>query len=183
MLGVKNGGSNVASGLTDTLSGDAVVLNKVGNDIVGTVTGTALEVFRISVSATGAVTFTQSRSVVHNDPTDPAETGASAAGLSAADLVTLTATITDGDGDTATATRNIGDAFKFEDDGPTIALVTVTAALVDERRHPTSEVQAASDPCPAGRFTGRYCGPRPVRHSRSDGNTLASPDPRHRWSP
>ena len=75
VLGVKNGGSNVASGLTDTLSGDAVVLNKVGNDIVGTVTGTALEVFRISVNATGAVTFTQSRSVVHNDPADPAEIG------------------------------------------------------------------------------------------------------------
>jgi hypothetical protein len=34
--------------------------------------------------------------------------------------VTLAATITDGDGDTATATRNIGDAFKFEDDGPTL---------------------------------------------------------------
>ncbi len=45
---------------------------------------------------------------------------ASAARLSAADLVTLTATITDGDGDTASATRNIGDAFMFEDDGPTI---------------------------------------------------------------
>jgi hypothetical protein len=37
----------------------------------------------------------------------------------AANLIVLTATITDGDGDTASATANIGDAFHFEDDGPT----------------------------------------------------------------
>ena len=42
---------------------------------------------------------------MHDDPTDPAETGASAAELAGANLVTLTATITDGDGDT-----DIGDA-------------------------------------------------------------------------
>jgi hypothetical protein len=56
---------------------------------------------------------------VHDDPTDPDESS-SPAQLSAANLITLTATITDGDGDTDAATRDIGDAFKFEDDGPTI---------------------------------------------------------------
>ena len=44
---------------------------------------------------------------MHDDPTDPVETGASAAALAGANLVTLTATITDGDGDTDTATRDI----------------------------------------------------------------------------
>jgi hypothetical protein len=118
-LGVKSAGLNVDSGLVDTLTGDAVVLNKVGDAIVGTITGTSTEVFRITVNTDGEVSFTQSRSVVHNDPTDPAETGASAATLAAADLITLTATITDGDGDTDTAVADIGQAFKFEDDGPT----------------------------------------------------------------
>ena len=148
-LGVKDGGSNVLSGLTDTLTGDAVVLNKVGNDIVGTVTGTALEVLRISVDAsTGAVTFTQSRSVVHNDPADPDEPGASAAGFAAADLVTLTATITDGDGDTDSATRNIGDAFRLQDDGPAITAPldtdTVTGGLQTEEQLGNAVGQKAS---------------------------------------
>ena len=148
-LGVKDGGSNVLSGLTDTLTGDAVVLNKVGNDIVGTVAGTALEVLRISVDAsTGAVTFTQSRSVVHNDPADPDEPGASAAGFAAADLVTLTATITDGDGDTDSATRNIGDAFRLQDDGPAITAPldtdTVTGGLQTEEQLGNAVGQKAS---------------------------------------
>ena len=68
---------------------------------------------------TGDVTLDQVRAVVHDDPADPDEPGASAATL-AANLVTLTATITDGDGDTDTAVANIGGAFQFEDDGPSI---------------------------------------------------------------
>jgi len=67
----------------------------------------------------GTVTLDQKRAVVHNDPNDPDEPGASAATL-AADLVTLTATITDGDLDTDPAVANIGQAFAFKDDGPTI---------------------------------------------------------------
>jgi len=38
--------------------------------------------------------------------------------LSAANLITLTATAEDGDGDTASDSRDIGDSFKFKDDGP-----------------------------------------------------------------
>ncbi|WP_292191941.1 DUF5801 repeats-in-toxin domain-containing protein, partial [Mesorhizobium sp.] len=77
--------------------------------------------FLISVDEnTGEVTLTQNRAIVHDDPADSVESGASAAVLAAADLVTLTATVTDGDGDTDAATANIGDAFHFEDDGPTV---------------------------------------------------------------
>ncbi|WP_416310507.1 DUF5801 repeats-in-toxin domain-containing protein [Pseudomonas sp. W03] len=127
-LGVSASGG-VDSGLVDTLSGDKIFLFLESGSVVGRV-GTAggladaagAIALTISVAAnTGAVTLVQSHSVVHNDPTDPVESGASAAGLAAANLVTLTATITDGDGDTASATRNIGAAFKFEDDGPTIS--------------------------------------------------------------
>ncbi|WP_404824337.1 DUF5801 repeats-in-toxin domain-containing protein [Pseudomonas benzenivorans] len=138
----------VDSGLRDTLSGDKIFLFLEGGAVVGRV-GTAGDLanpagavaFTISVVATsGAVTLTQSRSVVHDDPTDPAETGASAAGLAAASLVTLTATITDGDGDTASATRNIGGAFRFEDDGPAIAAnaVAVPTLTTDDTDIPDS---------------------------------------------
>jgi Domain of unknown function (DUF5801) len=76
---------------------------------------------------------------VHDDPTDPDESS-SPAQLSAANLVTLTATITDGDGDTDTATRNIGDAFKFEDDGPSIdpSQAAVPTLTVDETTFATN---------------------------------------------
>ena len=92
-----------ASGLVDTLTADEVQLSLIGTDVVvGTVNDGADEVFRVSVDAdTGEVTLTQSRSVVHDDPLDPDETGNSAAKLTAAGLITLTATITDGDLDTA----------------------------------------------------------------------------------
>jgi hypothetical protein len=121
-LDVKSAG--VDSGLDDTLSGDNILLRVNGNgEIEGYLENdTSIVAFLISVDGAGEVTFTQSRSVIHNDPTDPLETGASAATLEAADLVTLKATITDGDGDTADDTANIGLAFKFEDDGPTITV-------------------------------------------------------------
>ncbi|RVA48597.1 DUF5801 repeats-in-toxin domain-containing protein [Mesorhizobium sp. M7A.F.Ca.CA.004.11.1.1] len=122
-LGVKS--ADVDSGLDDTLSGDNILLRVNGNgEIEGYLENdTATVAFLISVDEnTGEVTLTQDRSVIHNDPADPVESGASAAVLAAADLVTLTATATDGDGDTAEATANIGTAFTFEDDGPTITV-------------------------------------------------------------
>ncbi|MDX8447360.1 DUF5801 repeats-in-toxin domain-containing protein [Mesorhizobium captivum] len=119
-LGVKSAG--VDSGVDDTLSGDNILLRV---NLSGQVEGylendTGTVAFLISVDSTGEVTLTQNRSIVHNDPGDPVESGPSAAALAAADLVTLTATATDGDGDTSDATANIGTAFTFEDDGPTV---------------------------------------------------------------
>ncbi len=130
-------GANAASGLTDTLSGDPILLNRVGNDIVGSINGNAIpadEVFRISVSATtGIVTFTQLRAVVHNDPADPDE-ALSPAVLNNPDLILLSAVITDRDGDTDVATTSIGAAFKFKDAGPSVLLSQSTAAIsvIDE---------------------------------------------------
>jgi len=120
-LGIKNAGDD--SGLDDTLSGDNILLRlNVNGEVEGYLqndTGTVAYVISVDEN-TGEVTLTQNRAVIHNDPTDPVESGASAATLAAADLVTLTATATDGDGDTAHDTANIGTAFAFEDDGPTI---------------------------------------------------------------
>ncbi len=132
-LGVKSAG--VDSGLDDTISGDNILLRlNAGGAVEGYLENdTATVAFLISVDATGQVTLTQNRSVVHDDTADPVESGASAAALAAADLVTLTATATDGDGDTDDATANIGDAFTFEDDGPTVtAEGTEPTLTVDE---------------------------------------------------
>ncbi|RWC63323.1 DUF5801 repeats-in-toxin domain-containing protein [Mesorhizobium sp.] len=115
----------VDSGLDDTLSGDNILLRvNLNGEVEGYLENdTATVAFLISVDEnTGEVTLTQDRSIIHNDPADPVESGASAAVLAAADLVTLTATATDGDGDTDVATANIGTAFTFEDDGPTITV-------------------------------------------------------------
>ena len=140
--------NGVDSGLVDTLSGDKIYLFLENGSVVGRV-GTAAGqadptgdiALTIAVdSNTGAVTLTQNNSVVHDDPQDPAETGTSAAGLAAANLVTLTATITDGDGDTASTSRDIGDAFKFEDDGPSItpSEASVPTLTTDDTHIPDS---------------------------------------------
>ena len=107
------------SGLTDTETGQSVLLFIEGGNVVGRAGSAAgAIVFTVSVSAAGVVTLDQARAVVHADATNPDDSRT----LAAADLVTLTATITDGDGDQATATHNIGQNFNFEDDGPTITV-------------------------------------------------------------
>ena len=119
----------VDSGLVDTLTGDRILLRlDTDGNVEGYLEGDdTVLAFEISVNTnTGAVSMTQSRAVVHDDATDSdeaysAEPGENAAQtLASADLITLTATITDGDGDTDTATANIGQAFYFEDDGPSL---------------------------------------------------------------
>ena len=83
-------GSNVASGLfaldaADTTAGDgdgigqgaSIVLNKVGNDILGQIGGVTY--FTISVDGNGVVTFTQSLNIWHGDTSnhdDPADADA-----------------------------------------------------------------------------------------------------------
>ncbi|MBY6015526.1 VCBS domain-containing protein [Qipengyuania gaetbuli] len=111
-----------ATSLVDTATGEAVEVSMNGTTIEGRTATSADLVFTITVASDGTVTLTQLRAVVHADDTDPDD----ATGGLADDLVTLTATVTDGDGDTANATANIGGAFSFRDDGPSI-----DAAVVD----------------------------------------------------
>ena len=107
------------SGLVDTLTGQTVVLSKDGNDIVGTINSGTTTVIRISVSAAGVVTFTQSPAVEQANPASHDESIALAA---TANLITLTATVTDGDQDKGALTRDITSSFMIQDDGPTVAL-------------------------------------------------------------
>ncbi|MBX5272021.1 hypothetical protein HJB99_25645 [Rhizobium sp. NLR17b] len=127
-LGISQAGS--ASGLTDTATGQSVLLYLEGGNVVGRAGSAAgAIVFTVSVSAAGVVTLDQQRAIVHADATNPDDSRT----LAAANLVTLTATITDGDGDQASASRNIGQNLNFEDDGPSItASGTPPQVTVDE---------------------------------------------------
>jgi VCBS repeat-containing protein len=122
------------SGLFDTATGQQVMLAMQGNDVVGTIDAGATEVFRISINAgNGDVTLHQTRAIAHDiDGSSVADHDD--AKLLAANLVTLTATITDGDGDTFTNTTNVGQAFRFDDDGPSVTALNVASpiATLDE---------------------------------------------------
>ncbi|TPJ36041.1 DUF5801 repeats-in-toxin domain-containing protein [Mesorhizobium sp. B2-6-5] len=105
------------SGLTDTLTGQSVLLFVEGDNVVGRAgsAGGAV-VFTVSVDIDGNVTLDQARAVIHSPDTGPDQPTT----LTSDDLVTLTATITDGDGDQATDTAYIGTSLVFKDDAPTI---------------------------------------------------------------
>ncbi len=122
-LGVAAAGAD--SGLTDTATGEAILLYLENGLVVGRVGSEAGDIaFTVTVDAAGTVTLDQQRAIVHDDPADPVETAPDAAEtLASAGLVTLTASVTDGDGDTASARLNIGQALLFEDDGPTITAI------------------------------------------------------------
>ena len=130
---------DIDSGLVDALSGDSILLRKVSDSLIeGYLESTPATVaFTVAVDAAGEVTQSQLRSVVHDDPTDPKKETSPA--TLAAGLISLTATATDGDGDTASATADIGNAFTFKDDGPTVtAEGTVPTLVTDDTDIPAS---------------------------------------------
>ena len=119
-----------ATGLTDTATGQAVVLSLVSGVVEGrTATQDAL-VFTIAVDdTTGDVTTTQFRALDHGDDTNDHDSAVSMA----SGLVELQATLTDGDTDTASDKIELGSLIGFEDDGPAIDLTPTTATIaVDE---------------------------------------------------
>ncbi len=101
-----------ASGLIDSLTGEAVILSIEGGVVFGRTS--SHEVFRISVAPGGLVTFDQSRAVLHLPNSGPDQT----LFLSGSNLITLTAIATDGDGDTARTTTDITGRFAIRDDAP-----------------------------------------------------------------
>lgn len=127
-----------ASGLVDTATGEAVHLRVVGGVVEGYSVTTNQLVFTVTVNGSGSVTLNQLRAVAHT----PNTTADQSTGLTAANLVTLTATATDFDGDTAKQTINIGDKLIFKDDGPAIDIAASgTALIVDESLGTAGSVQ------------------------------------------
>ncbi|MBY5347597.1 DUF5801 repeats-in-toxin domain-containing protein [Rhizobium leguminosarum] len=126
------------SGLTDTATGQSVLLFLEGGSVVGRAGAGGPVVFTVSVTAAGLVSLDQARAVVHADASDPDDSIT----LAAADLVTLTATITDGDGDHAAATHNIAQNFNFEDDAPIIGIKGGPLPLIVDETDLTTDVSA-----------------------------------------
>ena len=119
-----------ATGLTDTATGQAVVLSLVSGVVEGRTATSDDLVFTIAVdSTTGAVTTTQFRALDHGADANDHDSAVSMA----SGLVELTATLTDGDTDFAADTIELGSRIGFEDDGPAIDLTPTTATIaVDE---------------------------------------------------
>ncbi|MFR0688061.1 DUF5801 repeats-in-toxin domain-containing protein [Enterobacterales bacterium AE_CKDN230030158-1A_HGKHYDSX7] len=118
-----------ASGLTDTATGQAVILSLNGTVVEGRCAISNDLVFTVSVNANGDVTLDQLRAIVHDNTSDPDDSRT----LSSDSLVTLTATKADKDGDSAQTTINIGQNLIFKDDGPSISTTGSEPTLtVDE---------------------------------------------------
>ncbi|NNC36204.1 MAG: tandem-95 repeat protein [Hyphomonadaceae bacterium] len=117
----------VDSGLVDVATDEAVLLRINGSGEVEGYTATSDDVvFTVSVDGNGVVELDQIRAVEHDPNTGPDQ----ATGLSADDLITLSATATDGDGDTATDTIDLAGALTFEDDAPSITATPTSANLI-----------------------------------------------------
>ena len=105
-----------STGLVDTATNQAVVLSVNAGVVEGRTAVSNDLVFTVSVNAGGTVTLDQVRAVVHTPDSGPDQS----TGLSAANLITLTATIVDKDADPASAVLNIAGAISFKDDAPSI---------------------------------------------------------------
>ncbi|WP_372373416.1 DUF5801 repeats-in-toxin domain-containing protein [Vreelandella venusta] len=120
----------VASGVTDTATGEAVHLFMDGDDVVGRVGNdpTGEIAFRIELDGdSGAVTLTQTRPLEHSDSSDHEDVITLNDGA-----LQLVATAVDGDGDSVDSDAvDVGGQFTFRDDGPAIT-TPPSSASVDE---------------------------------------------------
>jgi VCBS repeat-containing protein len=131
-----------STGLTDTLTGEAVVLSVNAGVVEGRTATTNALVFTISVQpTTGVVTLDQLRAVTHSDAGNPDDI----ATFSGPFLITMTGTATDADGDTAVATIPIAGAIQFRDDGPSIDVTTVDGDNIVLTTHDALTIGSASD--------------------------------------
>jgi hypothetical protein len=138
-------GNGTDSGLDDTATGQNIVLLKVSDTLVEGHVGTTAGALALSVAInnSGDVSLTQYRAVVHNDPNDPDESGASAATFSAGALK-ATEHVADNDTDPATSNAvDLGTILRIEDDGPSIS--TPANSIVDFANGATSGDKAITD--------------------------------------
>ncbi|OWP51745.1 DUF5801 repeats-in-toxin domain-containing protein, partial [Pseudomonas nitroreducens] len=106
--------NNSDSGLTDTASGQRVILFNTANGVEGRLEISGETAFRVTLGQDGKVTLEQLRALVHSDTNDPNDS------LNLAGKIALSATITDKDGDSATTSIDLGGKLSFLDDGPSI---------------------------------------------------------------
>ncbi|SMQ60375.1 type I secretion C-terminal target domain (VC_A0849 subclass) [Devosia lucknowensis] len=109
----------VYSDLTDTASGQKIILKQVGATIEGVTEFGGVRVFTVSVGADGTVSVNQFRAIKHNDNQDHDENGSDAEKIASGKL-SLNLTVTDGDGDKHGGSFDLGQIIRFEDDGPSV---------------------------------------------------------------
>ena len=145
------------TGLTDTQTGDPIVLVEENGVILGVADdGDANTddpvVFALTIDPdTGALSMAQYRAVHHGD--QEGEGGAFDEIVSlGAEKLAVTLTVTDADGDSVSAQRDIGNDISFDDDGPSFVNVEFgedgdssgAIGVVDEDELPTGNKDSAA---------------------------------------
>ncbi|MBD9484678.1 retention module-containing protein [Pseudomonas sp. PDM14] len=108
------GGDGVDSGL-QTTDGHSIVLTLENGLVVGRIadgSDTGKAAFAVAIGADGTLSIAQYVSLQHPDPNSHDEA------LSLAGKIRAVVTVTDGDGDVAVDKVGVGNAIRFEDDGP-----------------------------------------------------------------
>jgi VCBS repeat-containing protein len=112
------------TGLTDTASGDPIIL--VDNN--GVIEGRAVDgdantvdpvVFALTVDKDGNISMAQYRAIDHGDEENEGGTAFDEVLYLGTGKLAVELTATDADGDKVTATSDLGNAISFDDDGPT----------------------------------------------------------------
>ena len=112
------GGAGVLSGLKTTNGTDIALWQELDGTVTGRTGGeNGTVIFAISINGAGEVTVAQYSSLQH--PTYP-NSYDEAVDLSG--KLNAVVTVTDGDGDVASASVAIGNAIRFEDDGPSVVI-------------------------------------------------------------
>ncbi|MFK8399488.1 retention module-containing protein [Pseudomonas sp. BGr12] len=141
--------NNTDSGLTDTASGQRVILFNTANGVEGRLETSGETAFRVTLGPDGKVTLEQLRALVHSDTSDPNDS------LNLAGKIALSAIITDKDGDSATTSIDLGGKLTFLDDGPSITPNTAhdLQLTVDES---TLNLDATSTASVSDLFTAHF---------------------------
>jgi Mg-chelatase subunit ChlD len=129
-LKIEVSSSGVDSGIDDTATGQNILLYQNGDIIEGRVGGSGGAVaFAVSINPDGTLNVAQYRALEHPDQNDHDEDVAIKDSA-----IRAVYTITDGDGDKDVAKADIGNAVRFDDDGPTAHLTLNSGAqiLLDE---------------------------------------------------
>ncbi|MCP1620900.1 putative secreted protein (type I secretion substrate) [Pseudomonas sp. SLBN-26] len=111
------------------LDGSSILLSVENGLVVGRVSGGALDgqaAFAVAIGQDGTLSVAQYLPLQHLDGSNADDA------LSLTGKINAVVTVTDGDGDVSVASTGIGNAVRFEDDGPTASDVRAETVLDDE---------------------------------------------------
>ena len=111
---------------------NGLIVGRIDGDNNGTIDGSAqnspdVAAFAINISQLGQLSIAQYLSLHHDNPNNPDDRVSLID-----DLIQVKLTVTDFDGDQDSRTLNIGDAIRFDDDGPRVISRATVSAEADE---------------------------------------------------